>query len=285
MPAGSRLPGIDYLAVGHVTVDLAPDGRGVAGGAVTYAALAARALGRRPGIVTRADPAFVRPDLLPGVALHVVPAECTTTFVNAYGRGGRRTQRVLAVAPALAGADIPAPWREVPILHVGAVVHEVGPAVMDAVRAGFVGLAPQGWLRQVAPGAVVRHGRWQGPDGLLERSGAVMLSEEDLAGEPGGVEWFARRSAVLVVTAGAAGARAFAGGAELYQPALPAEAVDPTGAGDTFAAAFFIRWSETGDVARALRFAAAAAAFKVEHTGPGGLAGRAAIAARAGPEG
>jgi 1D-myo-inositol 3-kinase len=276
-------PAIDYLAVGHVTADVLSDGRRMLGGAVTYAALAAVALGRRPGIVTRADPAFVQAELLPGVAVHVVPAECTTTFVNTYDDAGQRTQRMLAVAPDVAGSDIPAAWRDVGIVHVGTVAHEVGPGVLDGLRAGFVGLAPQGWFRHVGPDAVVRHGPWQAPDGLLERATVVMLSEEDLAGDPRGVAWFAQRSPALVVTDGPKGARAFVDRGELYQPALPARVVDPTGAGDTFAAAFFIRLVECGDVARALRFAAAAAAFKVEHLGPGGLPGRAAVAARAGP--
>ena len=49
--------------------------------------------------------------------------------------------------------------------------------------------------------------------------------------------------------------------------AFPAAAVDPTGAGDVFAAAFLIRYRETGDPWEATRFAACAASFIVESEG------------------
>ena len=43
---------LDYLAVGHATADVHADGRVVLGGAVSYAARAAAALGQRAGVVT-----------------------------------------------------------------------------------------------------------------------------------------------------------------------------------------------------------------------------------------
>jgi ribokinase len=85
---------------------------------------------------------------------------------------------------------------------------------------------------------------------------------------------------VLAVTRGPAGARAYAGGRVLDQPAFPARVVDPTGAGDTFAAAFFITLRESGDVRAALAFAAAAAAIAIEALGVTGMPGRAEVAAR-----
>lgn len=282
IPAPRRQPGIDFLAVGHLTVDLAPDGQVVPGGAVTYAALTAAALGLRAAVVTRADPAFARPDLLPGVRLQVVPAAATTSFLNRYDDQGRRTQRVTALAPAVQPGDIPPPWRRVAVALFGTVAHEVGPEVMEAVEAGFVGVGPQGWLRHFEPDGRVSRGRWLGPHGLLARADAVFLSEEDLEGEARGEGWFAAQAGLLVVTAGAAGSRAWQGQQRWQQPALPAQAVDATGAGDAFAAAFCIRLAETGDVGRSLRFAAATAAFVVETRGPFGLPSRAEVLARAG---
>jgi sugar/nucleoside kinase (ribokinase family) len=46
--------------------------------------------------------------------------------------------------------------------------------------------------------------------------------------------------------------------------AFPRPALDPTGAGDVFAAAFLLEWSRTGDPHTAARFANAAASFIVE---------------------
>ena len=42
---------VDYLVIGHITVDLTPSGP-VIGGSASYSALTARALGLRVGVVT-----------------------------------------------------------------------------------------------------------------------------------------------------------------------------------------------------------------------------------------
>ena len=44
----------------------------------------------------------------------------------------------------------------------------------------------------------------------------------------------------------------------------PPDVIDPTGAGDTFTAAFLIRYSETRDPVEAARFANVTASFSVE---------------------
>ncbi|HMA37487.1 MAG TPA: PfkB family carbohydrate kinase, partial [Chloroflexia bacterium] len=66
-------------------------------------------------------------------------------------------------------------------------------------------------------------------------------------------------------------------------PACRARPVDFTGAGDVFAAAFFVGYDESGDAWRAAAFAHAAAAFAIEAPGSQGIAGRAAVTARMAP--
>ena len=56
--------------------------------------------------------------------------------------------------------------------------------------------------------------------------------------------------------------------------------VDANGAGDVFAAAFLIRYHETGDARVAARFATVVASFHVEHVGMEGLPHRAQVEAR-----
>lgn len=46
---------VDYLVIGHVTQDLTPSGP-VLGGTAAYAALTARAMGLRVGVVTACHP-------------------------------------------------------------------------------------------------------------------------------------------------------------------------------------------------------------------------------------
>ena len=63
-------------------------------------------------------------------------------------------------------------------------------------------------------------------------------------------------------------------------PALPRTEVDPTGAGDVFAAAFLVRYQETGDPLEAAAFGACAASCAVEGVGTSTLGDRAEVEQR-----
>ena len=71
---------VDYLVIGHVAVDITPTGVQL-GGTVSFAALTARALGMRVGIVTSSgEDAPLQ--ALDGIAIVNVPSEHSTTFEN-----------------------------------------------------------------------------------------------------------------------------------------------------------------------------------------------------------
>jgi 1D-myo-inositol 3-kinase len=63
-------------------------------------------------------------------------------------------------------------------------------------------------------------------------------------------------------------------------PTLPRPEVDPTGAGDVFAACFLVRYHETGDPLEAAAFAACAASCAVEGIGTSTLGDRAEVERR-----
>ncbi|MFO7320225.1 MAG: carbohydrate kinase family protein [Chloroflexota bacterium] len=86
----------------------------------------------------------------------------------------------------------------------------------------------------------------------------------------------------VIVTAGREGAYGFVDGSgPLHQPAYPAAAIDTTGAGDCFHAALLAARHWGDSLPEALRFAAAAAAIKVESVGArGGLPTREQVYAR-----
>jgi sugar/nucleoside kinase (ribokinase family) len=67
------------------------------------------------------------------------------------------------------------------------------------------------------------------------------------------------------------------GGAWRQIEAFPEREVDPTGAGDIFAAAFLIRLAESDDVAEATRFASAAASISVGGEGTDSVPTRAQV--------
>src|ERR1700687_4350061 len=81
---------VDYLLLGHVTVDRLDEKRVVLGGTATYGSLTERNKGARVGgdTSTAYEPGLI--DTLGGVLVARIPAEYTTCFVNEYTAGKRR---------------------------------------------------------------------------------------------------------------------------------------------------------------------------------------------------
>jgi hypothetical protein len=258
---------IDYLAIGHVTEDLTPAGP-VPGGTVTYAALTARAFGLRVGIVTVHGPGSQVPEL-EGVQVVSAPSPVTTTFENVQTPQGR-VQRIHARAVDIDLAMVPKAWRQAPIVHLGPVAREVDPELASSFPDSFVGLTPQGWLRQWDERGRVSRCDWRQMGSALQSASAAVLSIEDVRGDELLVEQMAAAVPLLVVTEGPEGARVYAGG-ELrrYRPPKVAE-VDTTGAGDIFAASFFVGLSRTGDPGAAAELANEIAARSVTRRGLAG---------------
>ena len=80
-----------------------------------------------------------------------------------------------------------------------------------------------------------------------------MLSEMDVV-DASLIADYASLTRVLVVTTGSTGCSVYAGGAKHVFKADPVAEVDPTGAGDIFATAFFVMLHQTGDLAVSARF-------------------------------
>ena len=262
---------IHYLAIGHVAKDLTARGPRL-GGTVSFASLTARALDYAPGVVTACGPEL---DLgrLDGVALAVTGSTTTTTYENIYGPEGRQ-QFIRAQAAPLTAASIPSGWMDAPVIHLAPLAHEIEPAMLDALGGGFVGVTPQGWLRQWDVAGRVRAAvdEWAGADQVLGRANAVVLSLDDIAGDWAVAERWAKRAQVLVVTQGAEGYTVFVRGQGARQFLAPHEVeVDPTGAGDIFAAAFFVNFYETGEAWASARFANQVAALSVTRVGLDGV--------------
>lgn len=251
----------DYLAIGHFARDLTPAGP-VTGGTVAYAGATAWALGCRTAILTSFAPDFT-PDVEPAeVKIECLPASHTTTFKNVYNEGGR-TQYVYERAACIAPRHVPEAWRTAPIVHLAPIAGELDVALVRHFGNSLVGLTAQGWLRILDDEGRVHRHRWQEAREILPLSAAVILSDEDLA-DRAWLEQFRRWAPLLVLTHGAAGCTVFFGGEERHLPAPQAVEVDPTGAGDIFAAAYLVRLFQTkGNPWEAARFANQLAAQSV----------------------
>jgi pfkB family carbohydrate kinase len=259
---------VDYLVIGHISCDLTPDGPRL-GGTAAYAGLTARALGLRTGIVT-AWGGEVSLDILDGIQVRSTAVEHSTTFENVYTPQGRH-QIIHHTAPDILYENVPQIWREAPIVHIGPIAGEGKNLVDRGLSSSILGLTPQGWLRTVEDGGYVHFGTWPEALQALTRANAAVFSIEDVGGDEEQIEAMANKCRVLAVTEGAAGARLYWNGDLRRFRALRVKEVDPTGAGDIFAAAFFWRFSITHDPWAAARFATHLASFSVTRRGLEGI--------------
>ena len=251
------------LAVGHVTWDRV-QGRQVLGGSVTYATLAARALGWEAAAVTAAGPDFDPARDLPGVTAFVAPSDATTRFVNSYGADGMRSQTLSSRAADVVVSDLPEQWRRPEVLLVGPVAGEVQGSAALSFEAEVVGANAQGWLRAFGPGGEVRPRAWERPEESLAGVHALFLSEHDLPDALRRSRELLTFVPMIAVTRGWRGLSLLTRDGIEEVAALPRQEVDPTGAGDVFATAFLIRYQETGNPQEAAVFAACAASCVVE---------------------
>jgi sugar/nucleoside kinase (ribokinase family) len=280
---------IDFLTIGHITHDRVPGGIRL-GGTVSYAAVTARRLGRRPAILTRGvfdglsaelNEAAVSGQVhesLTGIEVHLLASPVSTTFTNIY-HDGRRVQVIEAVAGPILPAELPPDLAETPIVLLGPVAGELPPDWADAFPNSLLGISPQGWMRAWDAAGHVRPAPWTNADRFLQRADVLFLSREDVAGDDGYIAKLAQTVRMMVVTDGWHGSTVYQDGKTYRVAPRQAAEVDPTGAGDVFATSFLIRLAETGDPVAAARFANVVASFSVEAIGIAGIPERSQVEA------
>ncbi len=268
---------LDYLAIGHVTHDVLSDDTYAIGGTVSYAALTVAALRRSVGILTSAGTDFDFSIFNGSISVSCERAAMTTTFTNTYVNGSR-SQRVHGLASPLSGASVPASWRSPRVAHIGPVIGECSPDLITSFSdRTFVGITPQGWMRsQNGEGRVHPHA-WCVEEAALHRASAVVFSLDDVQGNWQKAKRIAGLTHLLVVTMGARGGIVFLDGVPNPFPALQVAEVDPTGAGDIFAAALFDTVSSGVPPVQAAHFAACLASRSVARVGPEGVPGSADV--------
>lgn len=255
---------VDYLIIGHITIDITSQGLRM-GGTASYAALTAQAMGLQVGIVT-AWGEELSPEMPPGITIYNAGAERSSTFELRYTSHGR-TLSLKNIAPNLDFYHVPGLWRQAPIVHLAPVVHEINPAIARQFSESRVLLTPQGWLREWDEEGNVRCAEWPEARYILQHSSVVVLSEEDINCSPARLEEFAQAAPILVVTQAERGAKVYLEGQVYEEPAPQVVQVDPTGAGDIFAAAFMVHYCDSGSARSAMRYANQVAAQSVTRSG------------------
>jgi sugar/nucleoside kinase (ribokinase family) len=225
----------DYLLVGHITADLTPGGR-VAGGTVSYAARTAAAFGLRVGVLTStATDEPLLDALAPYAEIICLPAEQTTTFENIYEPEGRK-QFVRGIAAPIGVSDIPPHFLKAPLVHLAPIVGEGDPRIAHLFTGASVLLTLQGWLRRVDEDGRVRFKRWYDPS-VLKSIDMVVFSEEDIVEAPEMEQDFVRSVSNLFVTRAERGGTQYHDGEATTYDTPQVHLINPTGAGDVFAAA------------------------------------------------
>ena len=297
----------DYVTVGHVTVDvIAAEQTRRPGGGAFYSALQAARLGLRTMILTQGSPPELERLLEPyrkELELCIFPAPASTTLLTS-GSGTTRTQRVLAWAGQIATTVA----VDAAIFHLAPVARETSATWRG--HADFVGLTPQGLARawhvesessEAQAGneqagtaqADAAQGRGIVPaplptdrssvEKLLPRGcDAVVLSEQERAACAPLLAAAAAGGATIAITAGAGATSVQLPNGEVTKVQAPAvvNPQDDLGAGDVFAAAFFVALHEGQTPARAAAYGNAAAAIRIEGEGANAIGDRGAIEAR-----
>jgi len=265
----------DFVAIGHVTLDRIGDASRP-GGAALFAAVAAHRLGLSVGLLTSHGDDFPLDLIPPKIEVVSIPAADTSRFEHRLDAEGR-VSHVRAVAGPLTTADVPDDWRGAALTLLAPVLDEVDPMIATLFTEGAVGAAAQGWLRHAARDGLVVPRTWRSPERLLQSVQALFLSREDIRGQESEVvEWF-QRTPIGVLTADRDGALLFVNGERYEVRPRPAREVDPTGAGDVFAATFLVQYQRDGDPWQAAAAAACAGSLAVEGQGWSAVADRATL--------
>jgi sugar/nucleoside kinase (ribokinase family) len=259
---------VDYLVIGHVAHDLTPSGSRL-GGSAAYSALTARALGLRVGVVTASGPE-ISLNALHDVMVISTSSPQSTTFENIYAKEGRK-QVLHHRAMLLSFDSVPDIWRRTAVIHLGPVAQEINPVLPDSFSPTLLGLTPQGWMRAWDESGQVRQTAWKSAEQALEQAGAVVVSLEDVGENEDQIEFMAAHTRILAVTEAAVGSRLFWHGDQRRFRAPEMYEMDATGAGDIFAAAFFVRMLTTQDPWEAARFATHLSAYSVTRKGLDGI--------------
>jgi 1D-myo-inositol 3-kinase len=255
-----------------VTRDLLPSGRSRAGGTALFSSLTARAHGLRSTVIT----SFADNDAIPeleGSSLRKIPSQETTTFRNDYF-GALRAQQVTAIAERLPADVLEGRGSSQAILHLGPVIDEIDEGIFSMIadqRWGFIGVTPQGWMRELRNERA--HARpWRSAELAANVADAVVFSDEDVGGRRSVADELAARFRICAITCGEHGCRLFVAGQESARvPAPRVSEVDPTGAGDIFAACFFIGLAQGCCSKTAARYATQLATESVARDGLAGI--------------
>jgi len=268
----------DYLIIGHMTKDNLPHGA-ILGGTCSYAGLTAHNLGLRPAIVTSAGPDIPSMDMLAEIEIKTIFATACTTFENSY-QNGQRLQKWLGTSNNLSLADVPVGWQTAPLVHLAPMAQEISPTLCQSFPQSLLCVTIQGWLRGRDSEQNVIYEPHPQLTAQLPQVDILVVSLADVAGDQAALAHLVTTVKLGVETLGPEGCRLYYEGKIIHVPVKAEIEVDPTGAGDIFAATFFTYYWRTHDPLKAAQFANTCASLSVRGVGLASIPKLAAVEAR-----
>lgn len=260
----------NFVAVGHFTHDVTPQGY-IIGGSAAYSSITACNLGLNPRVVTSVGDDFDKKNsLLKGIEVKYHIAQSTTKFNNIY-ENGCRYQLLLSVADKISAKHIPLEWCNTDIAYICPVADEVTVDAVHAFSNAVIGVTSQGWMRKWEKNYRVSAKRWDNAEKILPYIDALILSEDDIAPFPDELDLYIELTEIVVLTRNKRGATLYKDGNSIDFPAYKTTQIDQTGAGDVFASAFLSKYHETFNASEATDFANCVASFAVEREGTKGI--------------
>jgi len=264
-----------FIAIGHLSFDvnIIDDGSPsshIPGGASAYAALTSQKHGISTGVISSVGDDYPADLILNGIDFRKVSSEHTASFANYYDND-LRTQVLLASGSRITRSAIPEDWRCPDVFFAAPLLHEVPTACLNWFQAKLSCLLPSGWLR-----------RW-GHDGFISHANSlpafgsrkwdvIVVSETEIGNLP--EQQLFNLGSVVCITRGEKGSSIWSDGSWIDVPSIKAEPLDFTGAGDVWATAFAIAFSEGSTIRDAGLYAAAAASISIESIGLAGCPSR-----------
>lgn len=268
----------NYLIIGNVTKDIIPDGA-ILGGTASYSAVAAHKLAKQVGLVTRVGPDIPSLDVLDGIQTEAILHTHSTTFENIY-ENGRRRQMLWDFSGQLTLDHVPTAWRNAPIVHLAPIAQDYSPSLSKHFGNSLICVTIQGWLRAQDDQCNVIFQPHADLEAWLPKIDVLVMSRADVFGDETLLNRYLTLVKLGVETIGPEGCVIYHNSEKTHVAVKPAEEVDPTGAGDIFAAAFFIKYHETKDAVQAAQFANACASMSVGRIGVLGTPTLAEVEAR-----
>jgi sugar/nucleoside kinase (ribokinase family) len=196
---------------------------------------------------------------------------------------GNRTLDVLGRAAEILEVPVDV-ITEADFVIIGPILGEVSYSLTKKIRdlaRGQVLLDPQGLLRRISAGGRIEHYRNPDIDAIIPLCDVVKANEveaELITGiNPRKGEEYLRQATeklyqlgcrVAIVTVAAEGSSVYDGETYIRIPAFEVNAVDPTGAGDTYAAGFMVGRLTYDNLKEACYYGACVASVMVENVGP-----------------